>query len=121
MDYHSFKVRQKLGAEIVREVEPELEGSLQSGQAHGIQPVRAPLVRKKGGAICAAQTPGGQCLAAAVRARQYGSSKRWAVLRQNPVSRDRKYRGSWCSVESRPKARTAWIPEQATVEANRLP
>ena len=37
-------------------------------EAHGIQPVRIPLVGKKGGAVGATQTPGGQGFAAAVRA-----------------------------------------------------
>jgi hypothetical protein len=34
--YRPFEIRPELGAEIAGEVEPELEGSLQHAQAHGI-------------------------------------------------------------------------------------
>ena len=48
------EIRPVLGAKIGGEIEPELEGPLQHAEAHGIQPVRIPLIRKKGGAVCTA-------------------------------------------------------------------
>src|SRR5271157_2842796 len=68
-------IRPELGTEIADEIEREVERSLHRAQARGIQPAGIPLVREKGGAVVATQTPRRECLAAAVGARQYGSTE----------------------------------------------
>ena len=77
LQYLPFEIRPELGTEIGGEIEPEPEGSLCDTQAHGIQPVRIPLVRKKGGAVA---LPSRQVAVSRrpVRARQYCAAERVA-------------------------------------------
>ena len=76
MQYLSLEVRPEFGAHIRGEIESKPERSLGDTQAHGIQPVRIPLVREKGGAVSTTQTPSRECLATGVRSRQYGAAER---------------------------------------------
>jgi hypothetical protein len=75
MQYLSSNVRPKFSTEIADEIEPEVEGTLQRAEADGIYAVRIPFVGEEGSSVVAAQTPGGQCLAAAVGARENSAAK----------------------------------------------
>ena len=75
MQYLSSNVRPKFSTEIADEIEPEVEGTLQRAEADGIYAVRIPFVGEEGSSVVAAQAPGGQCLAAAVGARENSAAK----------------------------------------------
>src|ERR1035438_846443 len=69
-------IRPKLFSQIAQQIEPECCRALDKPEAHGIEPVGIPQVGKKGGAIIAADAPGGQRFATTIGAREDGSAQR---------------------------------------------
>src|SRR5437667_495166 len=76
VEYLSLEIRPELRCQIADQAEPERHRTLGKSEAHRIDPVRIPLVREERGAIRAADTPRGQRLAAAIGAREQGSTER---------------------------------------------
>src|ERR1039458_194926 len=75
-EYYSLDIRPELRSQIAGQIEPECHGTVDESFARGIETVRIPHVGKKSRAVVAAETPGGQGLAACVGPREDGSPNR---------------------------------------------
>src|ERR1017187_306967 len=84
-EHFAFDIRPELGSQIAGQIEPECHRTMDESLARRIETVRIPHVGKKGCAVVAAETPGGQCLAACVGSREDGSPNR--MRRPAPESR----------------------------------